>query len=364
MTLWVVKIGTSLLRGDENKSTLDVINSICSSISQCKLTGDHVVLVTSGAVGLGCKQMGFKERPRDLSSLQAVASIGQGHLMSLYKKSMNRHGFNVGQVLLTRSDFNSRSRYKNASLTIKKLLDLEVLPIVNENDTISSEELVYGDNDTLSALVATSIQADQLIILTDVDKLYSSDPRTNIHAKPITDVHNQKEIENLENDISKKGEWGTGGITTKLSAARIATESGITVQLADGRDPNILNSLFKGSRGGTIFHPHPKPLGNKKSWLAHAIDPIGNVLIDEGAREALINHGASLLLVGIQSIEGIFKKNQPVRVLDMSRNELGRGLISISSDEIQCSLENQKKSNNSPIAIHRDVFVLTCQKNI
>jgi len=362
MTLWVLKIGTSLLRGSNIFSTKEIIDEYCSCISECKRKGDKVILVSSGAVGLGCSRLGIKKRPEDLKSLQAAAAVGQGYLMSLYEKAMNKHGYNVAQILLTRADFSSRVCYQNASLTLKRLLDWSVLPIVNENDTISNEELLYGDNDTLSALVATSISANQLVLLTDIDKLYSADPKNYDDAKPITDVHTSKDLSALQKISKQSTSWGTGGIKTKLIAAKIATESGIKVQLADGRDPAILSNIFTGARGGTVFHPHKNPLGNRKSWLAHAIVPQGIIELDNGAIEAIEKKGASLLLVGIKKLKGNFSANQPVSITNEQGLEIARGISSLSSDIIHSQINHPLSSTKSPVVIHRDVLVLTGEK--
>ncbi len=359
MTLRVVKVGTSLLRGDEKLSTAKVINRYSTHLAASLKRGDGVVLVSSGAVGLGCKRLGLSQRPEDIVSLQAVAAIGQGHLMALYENAMAKQGCKVAQVLLTRSDLNSRRNFSNASSTLRKLLDWKVIPIVNENDSLSPEELRFGDNDTLSALVATAIGADQLIMLTDVDRLYSSDPRMNSMAKPISDVHHPNELIKLEKSAGGGGSWGTGGMTTKLAAARIATASGITVHLADGRDSNVLDNLLKGSRGGTVFHPHPQPLANRKSWLAHAINPLGSLHLDSGACNAIELHGASLLLVGITKVEGDFEANQPVLMLNPKGQEIARGLSSLSSEGLKKHLAEPLGKGKSPIVVHRDVLVVT-----
>jgi len=359
MTLWVIKIGTSLLRGNTKQSTTEIINSYSACIADSKARGDKVIVVTSGAVGLGCKQLGLKERPNDLYSLQATAAVGQVHLMGLYEAAMERYGYNVAQILLTRADLESQIGYQNASMTLRKLLDLGIVPIVNENDTISAEELKYGDNDTLSALVAAAVKAQQLILLTDVDRLYSSDPRKDTNAKPIYDVHHPKELKSLERFSGEGGNWGTGGIKTKLASARIATASGITVHLADGRKTNTLQELLKGTRGGTVFHPHPKPLGSKKSWLAHAIKPLGNIHLDEGACKAIQKKGASLLLVGVKKVDGHFSENQPVKIINSKSIEIGRGISSLSSEFLRNALKASPNSSPSPMVIHRDVLVLT-----
>ncbi len=361
MTLWVIKIGTSLLRGDENIPTKELIKKFCFSISESKKIGDQIVLVSSGAVGLGCLRLGINERPNDLYSLQAAASVGQVHLMALYEEYMSIYGYNIAQILLSRSDFASRNAYRNASMTLKKLLDWNVIPIVNENDAVSNDELRYGDNDTLSALVSTAINADQLVLLTDIDRLYSSDPRHCNEAKPITDIHDPKELISLESLSSNESNWGTGGIKTKLAAARIATESGIKVQLTDGRNPGTLSQILQGSRGGTVFHPSSKPLGNKKSWLAHALHPVGTVVLDKGASDAIQNKGASLLLVGIKEVKGEFSANQAVKIVNLDKQELGRGISSISSEAIESGINSLVTTEKSPVVIHRDVLVLTSE---
>ncbi len=360
MTTWVIKIGTSLLRGNKKHTTFDIINHYCSYISRAQQKGDKIVLVSSGAVGLGCHKMNFKIRPKEIISLQASAAIGQLHLMALYENIMSKFGYNVAQILLTRSELGSRNSYKSASQTLKKLIEWNVIPIVNENDITSDEELKYGDNDTLSALVATAISADQLILLTDIDHLYSSDPKTDSKAKPIKNINNSSEL-NKVGLANQQTSWGTGGIKTKLIAAKIATESGIKVQLADGRNPKTLGELLDGKELGTIFHPHPKPIGNRKSWLSHAIKPVGEILLDHGASEAIKNKGASLLLVGVKKVSGNFISNQPVKVINNKGEEIARGICSMSSDAIKIGINSKSTTTGSPLVIHRDVLVLTTE---
>ncbi len=345
MTTWVIKIGTSLLRGSHEYTTFDIINNYCSYISKAQRNGDKVILVSSGAVGLGCHKMSFKTRPNEIISLQASAAIGQLHLMALYEKAMSSFGYRVAQILLTRSELGSRNSYKSASQTLKRLIEWDVIPIVNENDITSDEELKYGDNDTLSALVATAISADQLILLTDIDHLYSSDPKTNNKAKPIKDINNSKELTKLE-FANEQTSWGTGGIKTKLTAAKIATESGIKVHLADGRAPKILGDLLD---------------GNRKSWLAHAIKPVGEIQLDDGASEAIKNKGASLLLVGVKKVSGDFIANQPVKVMNDEGEEIAKGISSMSSDAIKIGINSRSDKTGSPLVIHRDVLVLTSE---
>lgn len=369
MTLRVVKVGTSLLRGQKGQTTAEVIDQLTTALAESLDRGDRAVLVSSGAVGLGCRRLGRERRPEGVVGLQAAAAVGQGHLMGIYDQAMARHGRAVAQVLLTRSEIADRRSYTSASATLHQLLDWEVLPIVNENDTVSSAELRFGDNDTLSALVAAAVGADELILLTDIDSLYSADPRVDATAKPISDVHHPDELAELEEGAGDGGRWGTGGMTTKLAAARIATASGITVHLADGRQPGVLEELLDGGRGGTVFHPHPEPLGSRKSWLAHALEPMGNLRLDAGACQALRERGASLLLVGVQAIEGSFGSNQPVTLMDPDGQELARGLSSMSSDDLDRALaaaadQSAENKTNSPVVVHRDVLVMTATPTI
>ena len=354
MTLWVVKIGTSLLRGE----TAATIEGYARCFAAAMARGDQVVLVTSGAVGLGCQKLAMSSRPDTVVALQAAAAIGQGALMALYERAMARHGCSVAQVLLTRSDLADRRRYQNASGTLRQLLSWGVLPVINENDALSTAELRFGDNDTLSALVAAAVEAQQLILLTDVDRLYSSDPRVDADAEPISDVRHPRDLDQLEQGAGDGGRWGTGGMTTKLAAARIATASGITVQLADGRNPSRLEALLQGERGGTVFHPHPEPLGNRRSWLAHVLRPEGELQLDAGACDALKNRGASLLLVGVTAVRGDFAANQPVQLLDPQGQDVGRGLCSMDSDQLRAVMNSPSLGESSPVVVHRDALVL------
>ena len=355
MTLWVVKLGTSLLRGD----TPGTIAGYAASIAAAMQRGDRCVLVTSGAVGLGCQRLAMTHRPDSVVALQAAAAIGQGHLMGLYDRALATHGVSVAQVLLTRSDLVDRRRYHNASNTLTQLLDWGVLPVVNENDALSPAELRFGDNDTLSALVAAAVDADQLILLTDVEQLYSADPRIDADALPIPDVLHPRDLAALQSAAGDGGRWGTGGMTTKLAAARIATANGITVHLADGRDPSRLDALLSGGRGGTVFHPSPQPIGNRRSWLAHVLEPQGELHLDSGACLALQERGASLLQVGITAVNGEFAANQPVMLIDAQGQEFGRGLCSRDSASLRAALGRSRALGSSPVVVHRDAMVLS-----
>ncbi|WP_398334830.1 glutamate 5-kinase [Vulcanococcus sp.] len=348
----VIKVGTSLLRGTPERGTDAVIGDLAASLSGLWRRQEPVVLVTSGAVGLGCHALGHGQRPSELEALQAAAAVGQGRLMTLYDQAFARHGRCVAQVLLTRSDLGSRQRYQNACRTLEQLLAWGVTPVINENDTLATEELRFGDNDTLSALVAVAVGADELVLLTDIDSLYSGDPRSDAEARPIPVVNSLEELEALSGAAKGGGRWGTGGMTTKLAAARIATASGIQVRLADGRDPQVLEQLLAGDAVGTLFRASDTPLSNRKGWLAHALVPKGSITVDAGAEQALLRQGASLLAAGVHALEGDFARHDPVRVFSLDGRELARGLSAMDSGELQ-----QCKGQRG-LVVHRDQLVL------
>lgn len=362
----VVKVGTSLLRGKGGQTTTEFVNQLAETLCRERQRGTNIALVTSGAVGLGCKELGLKQRPEQVEELQAAAAIGQGQLMGLYDKAFKPHDQIVAQVLLTRSDLASRRRFLKASLTLQQLLSWGVLPIVNENDTLATEELRFGDNDTLSALVAVAVKADELILLTDVDRLYSADPREDENARPIKVVRSLQELEELRSVAGDGGRWGTGGMTTKLSAARIATASGIAVRLADGRDPSVLQELLQGSSHGTQFLPSPQPIPDRKSWLAHALVPQGTLQVDAGAEQALLEEGASLLAVGVSELNGEFEAQAPLKILSDEGQELARGLSTCDSETLRRiigmrsgTISRTIDNDLNGVVVHRDQLVIT-----
>jgi glutamate 5-kinase len=350
----VVKVGTSLLRGTPERPTTAVIADLAASLNRAHRRGEAIALVTSGAVGLGCAALAMAGRPTEVEALQAAAAVGQGRLMALYQDAFAVRGLKVAQVLVTRGDLASRRRYQNACRTLEQLLAWGVVPVVNENDTLATDELRFGDNDTLSALVAVAVGADELILLTDVDRLYSGDPRRDATAQPIEEVRDLHELERLSHVARGGGQWGTGGMTTKLAAARIATSSGIRVRLADGRDPAVLDALLAGERVGTVFQASTTPLPDRKRWLAHALLPRGSVRLDPGAERALVRHGASLLAVGVQGVDGDFGPREAVRLLSSDGRELGRGLATLGSEELR-----RLMGQAGVEVVHRDQMALT-----
>lgn len=333
----VIKIGTSsLTQPDTGHLALSTIATLVEVLSQLRRDGHDVVLVSSGAVGVGCGRLGMTERPRTIAMKQAVAAVGQGRLMRVYDDFFSTLGQPIAQVLLTRSDLVQRSRYVNAYRTFRQLLKLGVIPIVNENDTLAVEELKFGDNDTLSAMVASLIEADWLFLLTDVDRLYSADPRYNPDAQPISVIDKITQLEELQVEVGDRGTaWGTGGMVTKISAARIAMNAGVRTVITDGRTPHNIRRILNGESLGTIFEPQIEPTNARKRWIAHGLVPGGKLYLDKGAVRAICESGRSLLAAGITEVEGEFQSKDAVQLCDLNGHEVARGLVNYSSAELQ-----------------------------
>jgi glutamate 5-kinase len=348
----VVKIGTSSLTKQLNELDRDgsstgqiaiaTIASLVETLSYLRSCGHRVVLVSSGAVGVGCARLNLSERPRKMAIKQAVAAVGQGRLMRIYDDLFSSLQQPIAQVLLTRRELMERSSYVNAYNTFQALLEMNVIPIVNENDTVAINELKFGDNDTLSALVASLIKADWLFLLTDVDRLYSADPRLVPDAHPI-ELVNFDEFDRLqvEAGTSVSG-WGTGGMATKLSAARIATDSGVRTVITQGKSPHNIVEIIKGKALGTQFEPQPRTDNARKRWIAYGLLPMGKLYLDNGAVAAICRGGKSLLPAGITTVEGDFSGSDAVKLCDSSGREIARGIVNYSSSEIA-----QIKGNHS-----------------
>jgi len=330
----VVKIGTSSLTQPETGLlALSTIASLVETLSQLRRQGHQVVLVSSGAVGVGCARLGLTERPRTIALKQAVAAVGQGRLIRVYDDLFTSLQQPIAQVLLTRSDLVQRSSYLNIERTFQALLQLGVIPIVNENDTVAVDELKFGDNDTLSALVASLVRADWLFLLTDVDRLYSDDPRSNPDAQPIVRV---SRIDQLQVKTGDRGsQWGTGGMVTKVSAAQIATGAGVRTVITQGRTPQNIIRILAGEAIGTQFEPQPRPANARKRWIAHGLVPVGKLHLDEGAVRALCQGGKSLLAAGIIHLEGAFESQDAVELCDRNGQAIARGLVNYSSSELE-----------------------------
>jgi glutamate 5-kinase len=325
----VVKIGTSsLTQPQTGHLALATIARLVETLSQLRREDHQVILVSSGAVGVGCARLGMGERPRQIALKQAIAAVGQGRLMRIYDDFFTTLNQPIAQVLLTRSDLVQRSCYVNAYHTFRELLRLGVIPVVNENDTVAIEELRFGDNDTLSALVASLVGANWLFLLTDVDRLYSADPNQDKNAQPIARVENQEQLQQLQTNAGKsRSGWGTGGMATKLEAARIAMEAGVRTVIMNGQKPDQILRILQGEALGTEFEPQAAPTNARKRWIAHGSVPVGKLYLDSGAIKAVTQGGKSLLAAGITEIEGEFTRMDVVMLCDGQGQEVARGVV-------------------------------------
>ncbi|MBL8025771.1 MAG: glutamate 5-kinase [Fibrobacteres bacterium] len=348
----VVKVGTSQLTDDKNMVVPERVKRIAAQLAELHKNGTEVLLVTSGAVGLGLGIIGASEYPKTLSERQALAAMGQSRLMHMYEVSFAKFGLRIGQVILTAQDIHTRERYINVRNTFLKLLEYKAIPIVNENDTVSVEEIKFGDNDTLSANVALCADADLLIILTDTDGLFDKNPKLHKDAKRIASVRKiDASLEALATGTDKV--TAIGGMTTKLHAARIAAQAGIGMVIACGYDDNIIPDVLAGKDKGTYFVPSARGLSLKKRWFAHTRKKKGAIVIDDGCRDALVKKGRSILPVGVRDVKGSFEKGDSITVLDLSGSVIGVGLSNYSAKEAT-QYAGQKFKDE---IIHRDNFV-------
>ena len=335
----VIKVGTTTLTHETGLLNLERIEILVRQIANLHNNGYEVMLVTSGAIGAGMGKLNLKNRPKTLPEKQAVAAVGQVALIHLYQKIFAEYGKNVGQLLLTASDINERSRYLNGRNTCFALFNVGVIPIINENDAIAVEEIKVGDNDTLSAFVATLVDADLLIILSDIDGLYDSNPKENPNAKllPLITTLNE-EIKAMAGDSNSK--FGTGGMATKIKAAEIALNSGVNMVIAQGDKPENLIRIVRGEDIGTLFVKNKKSRA-KKHWLQYSSKKHGKIVVDEGAAVAISKH-KSLLPSGIRAIEGEFQKGDVITVVNEEKNVLASGIVNYSSKE--CDIIKGKHS--------------------
>lgn len=364
MSRIVIKIGSNILADSKGGLNARRINTIAKDVAEACSLGNEIIVVSSGAVAAGMKKLGLKEKPKDIQLKQAAAAIGQSALMWAYEKSFSRFGKKVAQVLLTRGIFSYRQTYLNAKNTLITLINYGIIPIINENDTVAIDEIKFGDNDRLAALVSGLIDAEHLIILSDVDGLYSSDPQNDSNAKLIRRV--DKVTSDLEAMAGGEGSAiGTGGMYSKLLAAKRANSRGIKVNIVSGRKSGIITALLRGKECGTEFIPNMKRISSKKGWIAYATKPRGNLILDDGAVGALVKAGKSLLPSGIIRVEGIFEAGDSVNCLDSAGNKLAKGIVNYSSGDID-KIKGQKTSaieavlgyKYSDEVIHRDNLVL------
>ena len=357
----VVKIGSSSITTAQGGIDEEKINHIVQAIAKHHNKEHEIVLVSSGAIAAGLAPLKLDSRPKDLSLQQAVASVGQSLLVNKYSQEFLKHGINVGQVLLTAEDMSRRSHYRNAQRTFNKLLEMKVVPIVNENDTVATDEIRVGDNDRLAGIVTHLINADALILLSDVDGLYTAPPG-NSNSKFISEVKDFTEIDDLEIGGAGASGVGTGGMFTKVQAARIASAGGVTVLITDAKN---LDSVFDGKEVGTIFWPKKAKLSARSLWIAHAADIEGQIRIDQGAAKALLTKQASLLSAGIKDVYGDFEDGAVVEVIDENRQVIAKGLTNFDSSELpkmigknSAKLIEEFGEGYEKEVIHRDDLVL------
>jgi glutamate 5-kinase len=329
----VVKLGSHIVTGEGYATNLDLFNWLADDVIYLKERGVDVMIVSSGAVACGLGRMGQTEPPTSIPEKQALAAVGQLNLMWSYKEVFGAKGLIVGQVLLTRDDLRNRRRYLNAKNTINQLFEKGVVPIINENDTVVVDEIKFGDNDNLSALVCNLIEADCLIILSDVEGLFDKDPKANKDAKLVEVVEAVDEaVESFVGD--SKTAVGTGGMGTKLLAAKRAVDAGVDAVIASGAQPNILRRLLEGESGGSFFPALDDRMKRRKHWIAYTVKSSGDLILDDGAVRALTDKGKSLLPKGVVRVDGTFERGDAVRLLDKEGNRVGKGLTNYSSDEV------------------------------
>jgi glutamate 5-kinase len=361
---WVVKIGSALLTNDGRGLNHAGITGWVDEMATLRQAGIEVVLVSSGAVAEGMSRLGWTQRPKALHELQAAAAVGQMGLVQAYESQFMRHGLHTAQILLTHDDLSNRSRYLNARTTLLTLLGHGVVPVVNENDTVVTDEIKFGDNDTLGALVTNLIEADLLVILTDQQGMFTADPRKDPDATLLEEVTaDDPQLEIMAG--SSGGALGRGGMLTKVRAARLASRSGAATIIAPGRHAGALLRIQRGESIGTLFMPHTAPQAARKQWIAGHLQVRGRLLLDAGAVRSLREQGKSLLPVGVKGVEGGFGRGELVACIDESRQEIARGLINYSASETQRIMGHPSREIEAllgyvdePELIHRDNLVL------
>lgn len=360
---WVIKVGSALLTNDGRGLDTEMISTLVEQLADLRKNGCEVVLVSSGAVAAGIVRLGWNCRPTALHDLQAAAAVGQMGLIQSYETAFKHYGLQTAQVLLGHDDVLARDRYLNARGTLNTLLQLGVIPIVNENDTVVTDEIRFGDNDTLAALVANLIDADALVLLTDQEGLFEEDPRQN-PAAVMVDSFDANALE-LDAMAGEGGSLGRGGMVTKVRAARLAARSGTETVIAGGRVPKVVELIASGSPVGTWLYSGKLPQAARKQWLAGMVQVQGNIELDDGAVEVLSKSGRSLLPVGVRAVEGSFKRGDMVSCRDSLGREIARGLVNYNADEARRILGSPSGNIETLLGyqgddelIHRDNLIL------
>jgi glutamate 5-kinase len=356
----VAKVGSTSVAGPDGTIDIAAVGGLCEQVAQLHAEGLRVVLVTSGAIAAGWSALGGGPRPTDLVTLQAVSAVGQHRLMRVYDDSLAKHGLSAGQVLLAPLDFGHRQQYLHARRTLSRLLELGVVPVVNENDATCDDEIRFGDNDRLAALVAHLVAADLLVLLTDIPGLLSADPRTTAEASLIEEV---VEVDHrLEALAAGPGsDLGSGGMTSKLAAAKMAAWSGVETVIAEAARPGVLRAAAGGEPVGTVFRPRPRRLPARKLWIAFAVGPAGTLVVDDGARRALLERDASLLPAGVVSVKGEFDAEAAVEITGEDGDVFAKGLVRHSAHRIRSwagRRTSELPEGANPEVVHRDDLVV------
>lgn len=361
---WVIKIGSSLITDDGKGLDRVAIADWVRQLVGLRESGIEVILVSSGAVAEGVARLGLKQRPREVHLQQAAAAVGQMGLVQAYETSFQQYRVHTAQVLLTHDDLSNRRRYLNARSTLSGLVDMQVVPVINENDTVATAELCFGDNDSLGALVANLVGADTLVILTDQQGLHEADPRTQPDAPLIKEA--MAEDERLLAMAGGSGSLGRGGMLTKITAARLAARSGARTIIASGREEDVLLRLARGESIGTRLLPEKQPMAARKQWLAGQLKVKGRLELDDGAVEVLRTSGRSLLPVGVTAVRGVFDRGEVVACVDSQGREVARGLVNYNSREAALLVRQSSRMIESILGyggdaemIHRDNLVVS-----
>ncbi len=366
---WVIKVGSSSVTKNGRGLNLDAIAKLASQLASLVNAGKEVILVSSGAIAEGMNRLAWDKRPHAVYELQAAAAVGQMGLIQAYESCLQNHDLHSAQVLLTHGDLQDRKRYLNARTTLRKLLSLKVIPVINENDTVATDEIKFGDNDTLAALVSNLVEADSLIILTDQQGVYEAPPNKKLNKagsenKLIDEI---AASDNLLDEVAgpSSGELGRGGMLTKISAARLAARAGAATIIASGNVENILLKIADGEQHGTLLYPDNEPLVARKQWIANQLYTNGELILDDGACQVLSKDGKSLLSIGVQDVKGSFERGEVVSCMNNRGVEIARGLVNYNAKEAAQLKGKASKDIESilgyveePELIHRDNLVV------
>lgn len=360
---WVIKIGSSLLTADGKGLDPTAMSGWVKQMITLREAGIELILVSSGAVAAGMSKLHWNTRPKEMHKLQAAAAVGQMVLVQTWENCFDQFDCQAAQILLTHEDLSDRQRYLNARTTLRTLVDLGIIPVINENDTVTTDEIQFGDNDTLAALVANLVEADLLIILTDRDGMFDADPRKNKNAQLITEA--KASDTSLDKIAGGAGSLGRGGMQTKLRAARFAARSGTNTIIVGGRIPNVITRIQQSEQLGTLLIPDHSPIAARKQWLAGQLQLKGKITIDDGAVKALLTKHKSLLPVGVKQVTGDFSRGEIISCVNSNGDEIARGLVNYSANEARLimglasdEIEKTLGFINEPELIHKDNLII------